>query len=127
MNNDPHNSEAEVIYSYSRAQALEDGELVDCSEWAGTNSGFRVPVAFTRALFETIRDIPEDCGQDIKGRVHDVLFLAHLAARKSSAPRCTFQVFLTQTSGNKINELVIDIGPGDEGEAVITIGFSEDF
>ena len=40
----------EVISTYSRAQAFEDGVLVDAGEMA-TEVGFRIPVALTAAVW----------------------------------------------------------------------------
>ena len=40
---------APVIFSYTRAQAIEDGGLVDLTEWA-KETGFRIPVACTAAV-----------------------------------------------------------------------------
>ena len=42
--------DAEVIYAYTRAQALEDGVLVDASEIA-REAGIGFPVALTRAVW----------------------------------------------------------------------------
>src|SRR6185437_8267129 len=41
----------EVIYSYTRAQAIADGVLVDVSETA-KEAGFKYPVALTRMVFD---------------------------------------------------------------------------
>lgn len=125
--------QSDLIYSYSRAEALEDGVLVDETQWAsdgkGFLCGFTIPVAFTRALFEILKDAP--LGEDLRGRAHDVLFMASLAARsakETGESRKTFTVNVTNKNGIKtLLELFIDIGPGDKGEPVITIGFSEDF
>ena len=51
MNDDQVFSESDVIFSYTRSQAIEDGVLVDLSEWA-RETGFRFPVACTRAVWE---------------------------------------------------------------------------
>ena len=131
MSSNPQNIDQEIIYTYSRAQALEDGELVDFSEWAsaksGFSGGFKIPVAVTSSLFETIKNIPEGSGQDIRGRAHDVLFMASLAAKRSTDSRLAFRVIMTEGNRDKVLELIMDIGPGDEGEPVVTIGFPEDF
>ena len=42
--------DAEVIYTYTRAQALEDGVLVDVSEMA-KEAGVRFPVALTATVY----------------------------------------------------------------------------
>ena len=39
-----------VIYAYTRAQAIADGELVDVSEMA-QEAGFTIPVAVTRPVW----------------------------------------------------------------------------
>ena len=124
---------AEVISSYSRAQALEDGFLADVTEWAsaktGFHGGFSVPVALTAALFADIENIPARCvGQDVRGRAHDVLWMASLAARRSrGGSDCAFSVLLDVREGRRTLELRLNIGPGDKGEPVITIGYPEDF
>lgn len=126
---------SEILFSYSRAQALEDGELVDVTTWASSTKGFlggfTVPVALTRALFNTLENIPEGSGEDLRGRAHDVLFMASLAARSASQndeSSKAFSVIVTNRQGQKRKlDLFITIGPGDQGEPVITIGFPEDF
>ena len=50
-------SDADLIHSYSRAQAIEDGVLVDVSETA-REAGFTVPVAITRAAWRTASNGP---------------------------------------------------------------------
>ena len=39
-----------AIFAYTRAQAIEDGILVDVSETA-REAGFRIPVAITRTVW----------------------------------------------------------------------------
>ena len=41
---------APVIFSYTRAQAIEDGVLVDLTEWAA-ETGFKIPVACTATVW----------------------------------------------------------------------------
>lgn len=119
----------EVIYSYTRAQAIEDGNLVDVSETA-REAGFRYPVALTAALWSVVETIPKRHSyQDLQGRLWDVLYMASLAVRKGrSESRIVFELILfREGSRKKFCQLVCDCGPGDEGEPVITIGFPEDF
>ena len=127
----------EVIFSYTRAQALEDGELVDVSEWASADKGFFggfvCPVAMTRHLYNVVEAIPSEREgvEDIRGRAHDVLFMGSLALRsamKLEETSTKFQVILpTQGSNQEIKDLWISLHGGDEGETVVTIGFPEDF
>jgi hypothetical protein len=124
-----------VIHSYSRAEALADGFLVDMTEWAsaetGFMGGFTVPVALTSALWATIEAIPKSHWGDVRGRAHDVLWMGSLAARglgKRNVLEGNFEVILPSKGTRKRKRLLrIVSGPGDNGEHVITIGFPEDF
>ena len=58
-----------VIEVYTRAQAFEDGVLVDISEWA-REYGFVFPVAVNNSVWSLIED-PEGmkcAGQSVRGR-----------------------------------------------------------
>jgi hypothetical protein len=126
--------DAEILSAYSRTQALSDGTLVDVTEWAsgetGFIGGFRVPVAFTGAVWAAVNHIPAELAgfEDVRGRAHDVLFMASLAARRNpAAARITFQVILHEPGEADKVTLVCACGPGDDLEPVITIGFPSDF
>ena len=79
MTNEPNDLSAlfgEIIHSYSRAQAIEDGVLVDVTEMA-REAGFKWPFAMTAEVYALINDIPKKYKhEDIKGRLWDVLMLA---------------------------------------------------
>lgn len=135
MNNHTNTSElseifGEVIYSYTRAQALEDGELVDVSDTA-REAGFRFPFAVTCALWNVVETIPSHTPwQDWKGRLWDCIWMARDAIRraKPGTSRAVFQLILSsQGTRGKYQTLVIDLGPGDAAEPVFTLGFPEDF
>ena len=66
-----------VIYSYTRAQAIDDGVLVDVTETA-KEAGFKLPVAITDALHCRLTPAKADqgLGQDYEGRLWDVVWLA---------------------------------------------------
>lgn len=120
---------AEVISTYTREQAIEDGELVAIEDEA-REAGFVYPVALTRALFGRIENIPTSrVGiEDIAGRLWDVLWMARCAGRRSTGSTFHFQL-LMGAKGTRTRKITLraDCGPGDNGEPVITIGFPEDF
>ena len=62
-----------IIHSYTRAQAIDDGALVDVSDMA-TEAGIRYPTALTRAVWNTYVQVPSgvEC-QDESGRLWDIL------------------------------------------------------
>jgi hypothetical protein len=127
----------DLVHSYSRRQAIADGVLVDVTERAGPAGmlgGFAVPVAVTAALWAAIESIPDGLVgiADVRGRLHDVLWMAACAARRGvRGPTCDrtgFVVILPQRGTRRRTvQIVVAIGPGDAGEPVVTIGYPEDF
>lgn len=118
---------ADLIGSYSRSQAIADGVLVDVSDWAsattGFSGGFTIPVAVTAAVWSDLASIPERFQgiQDLRGRAHDVLFMASLAARKHRRNSTLLFRVLLDVGWTRRQEYRMTIGPGDAGEPVITI------
>ena len=69
--------DAPIIHSYTRAQAIEDGVLVDLTEWA-RETGFHIPVACTAAVWRQYVTPPKgtrELGQSERGRAHDMLWM----------------------------------------------------
>lgn len=119
----------EPIHTYSRAEAIEDGLLVDASEQA-QEAGFRIPVALTAAAWAdcvawNATDSMRQTYQDESGRLWDVLWMSAQAARKGGGERMTFQLYRVPRGGRgmrpRLTTLQMVIGPGDAGEPVITI------
>lgn len=124
-------SAADIIHSYSRAQAIDDGVLVDVSKTAG-EAGFTVPVAISRAAWADCVEWTEETDsrkntiQDEGGRLWDVVFMARLACRaRNDSPRRLFALYRVPVEGRGVCPrrvtLAIHIGPGDFGEPVVTI------
>ena len=68
MNNHPF---GEIIYAYTRKQAIADGVQVDISTTA-QEAGIRFPVFITRTAFDAYVTVPPDVtGQDEAGRLWD--------------------------------------------------------
>lgn len=134
----------EIIYAYTREQALEDGVLIDVSEM-GEEAGFKIPVAVTESVWGMINNIPPACQgiQDVAGRLWDVLWMGTCAARRNP-DKDTVRYKLKLTRIEQKNHAVEDkktgeeivkqeyllvhditlkmvIGPGDQGEPVLTI------
>jgi hypothetical protein len=121
----------DVISSYSRAQAIEDGTLVDVTETA-REAGFRWPVAMTRAAWASYVEVPAGVRlQDEAGRLWDVVMMAHFGIKRSrtGGTRLLFQLHVRNDNRNRtppLRTLVLVTGPGDEGEPVITICMPEE-
>lgn len=125
-----------VIYAYTRAQAIEDGYLVDVSETA-EEAGFRIPVALTRAAWNDCVEWDDDdtsrhgCPQDEAGRLWDVLWMARMACRRAVGDRVPVTLVRVPREGRghlpRRVTLRGVIGGGDHGEPCITIGQPADF
>ena len=118
----------EPIHIYTRQQAIEEGCLVDVTTTAA-EAGLRYPVTLTREVWEdcvawSAADSQRQTYQDEAGRVWDVLWMARLAARHGGE-RLAFQLYRLPRGGRgvrpRLTILHMCIGPGDQGEPVITI------
>ena len=121
---DPSN-DAPIIFSYTRAQAIDDGVLIDLTEWA-RETGFTIPVACTAAMWNgwvVPPDGTRELGQSERGRAHDLLWMLWNAIRRSAgSDRLTFEVMFLQPNGrHKTVTLKAMCAPGDDGEPVLTI------
>ena len=115
--------EMPVIYAYTRAQALEDGVLVDVSETA-CEAGFVWPVALTAAVWALVEAIPPRyrAWQTVEGRLWDVLWMAYCAIRSAERGGTELRYTLLLDHGrHRYLTLKLITGPGDHGEPVVTI------
>ena len=128
-------SNDEIIFAYTRADAIIDGVLVELSDQIVSEAGIKVKVAVTRAVWDDflspsyLDDLP---GQSIEGRTWDLLWMFGCAARRSRhASTIQFRVLFATMgeSGSIVTEDVLlkaVCGPGDEAEPVITIMLPEE-
>ena len=125
-----------VISVYTRAQAIEDGFLIDVSDTA-REAGFRIPVAVSRTVWHRLVALPEGYRgfQDERGRLWDVLWMArHSALRASGSDRVRMCVLVRDIRKDLRDSHrpprrhcpVVAIGAGDDGAPVVTVMFPED-
>ena len=136
MSNSSHDRSTEsffgdVISTYTRAQAIEDGVLIDAGNIA-QEAGFQWPVAVTSAAWADCVAWSEDDSdkqvhQDESGRLWDVLFMASHAVRtrSGSGDQLLFQLYRVPRDGRstqaELTTLKLIVGLGDQGEPVITV------
>lgn len=116
---------AEIISVYTRAQALEDGVLVDITELA-REAGFKFPVAVTQGVWGVLNPSEELMteGQDMTGRAWDMLtILRHAIRSGSGTDEVRFAPLFVRKAGlpPEVVEMWSKCGPGDLGEPVITV------
>ncbi|HOW51467.1 MAG TPA: hypothetical protein PLV42_05420 [bacterium] len=99
--------ENEIIYSYTRAEAIRDGVLIYVSEMA-KEAGFIYPVAVTSRVWENCiawdNDV-EPVYQDELGRLWDIVSMMQRAAMRCPVPVMLFR-FLRVPRGKSASELV---------------------
>jgi hypothetical protein len=146
--------DAEIISSYTRRQAIEDGVLVQLSgdhyegdPWIPAmcaEAGFRFPIAMTTTAFvKCVAPIDGEgeqlapC-QDIKGRLWDVLWMLKCAIRRTRTPTAVLRFSLrvvpnvpeNYAKNNpprpKLVQLKSVCGPDDDGGPCITIMLPEE-
>ena len=118
----------DVIYAYTREQAIEDGELIDISHIA-QEAGIKYPVAVARSVwfdYITPDETLEKIGQSSEGRLWDLIWMFRHEAGKNSGSQVKIQLYflLQDKRGTPIHTLTTlkaICGPGDQGEPVITI------
>lgn len=119
------NEEWKVIHVYTRAQAIDDGTLIDVSGTAN-DIGFRMPTAFTAAAWNASVTQPQGlCGSDEYGRLLTALWALKRAIRESSGngSELRFFVEVRQKTGEPPGqvELKAVCGPSDDASPCLTV------
>jgi hypothetical protein len=103
MNNHPF---GEIIYAYTRKQAIADGVQVDISTTA-QEAGIRFPVFLTRTVYDAYVTVPPNVtGQDEAGRLWDVLTLLRHAIRQSQPGQSRLPFALYVRNDNRAPRLI---------------------
>ncbi|GAA2345243.1 hypothetical protein OKJ48_23110 [Streptomyces kunmingensis] len=120
-----------VAHPLTRAQAIAHGLFVEAPRTLSHEAGFRVPVALTKAAWEDCvawtdaDDQQQHTVQDETGRLWDVLLMSRLAIARSKGIHAHVTLHRIKRDGTsrtpQLARLVIEIGPGDQAEPVITI------
>jgi hypothetical protein len=116
----------EVIHTYTRAQAIEDGVLVDLMQnelGEVSRQHYKFPIACTLAVFEVMQkavENPRYC-QDYAGILHDMLFMSKAMKRKIDESTVIFRAIIVGAGRQRNHDFKLIVGPGDQGEPVITI------
>jgi hypothetical protein len=110
--------ENDVIFSYSRAEAIRDGVLIDVSASAKL-LGYRIPVALTAALYEAITVGAKD--QVEAGTRLDTLLISlrdSIAGNPGAEDRLDFVIQAPSLAPLSAWALC---GPGDTPDPVLTV------
>jgi len=106
----------EVVYSYTRAQAIADGFQVEVTE-AAREAGICFPVFLTRSVYDAYVTVPPGVEvRDERGRLHDVLWMLRFAIFKAQPDQSRLHFALYVRNDNrrpKLVKLIATCGPVD--------------
>ena len=106
----------EIIYAYTRAQAVADGVQVEVTKTA-QEAGIRFPVFLTRTVFDAYVAVPPNVsGQDEAGRLWDVVWMLRFAIQrtKSGVERLPFALYVRNDNrAAKLVKLIATCGALD--------------
>ena len=115
----PHDNESpfgEIIYSYTRAQAVADGLQVEVSKVAA-EAGIRFPVFLTRTVYDQFVTVPEGVtAQDEAGRLWDIVWMTRFGIIRARPGVDRIPVALYVRNDNqrsRLVKLVATCGPLD--------------
>ena len=110
----------EVIFAYTRKQALADGVQVDVTTTA-KEAGIKFPMFLTRAVFDAYVAVPLDVtGQDEAGRLWDVVWMTRFAILRARPGVDRIPVALYVRNDNRaarLVKLIATCGPFDMDDA----------
>jgi hypothetical protein len=122
----------EVIYAYTRKQAIEDGyQILLTGEHAelARDAGWKYPVYLTRGVWDLIEQAVTSkthC-HDLTGVLWNILLMARFGKDIAEDTR-TFTVIITGCGRNRKQQLYLQVGPTDMDDPApaITIMLQED-
>jgi hypothetical protein len=116
--NTPNNDSpfGDIIYSYTRAQAVADGMQVEVTKIA-QEAGIKFPVFLTRTVYDAYVTVPPDVtGQDEAGRLWDIVWMLRFGILRSRPGSDRIPVALYVRNDNhraKLVKLIAQCGPLD--------------
>src|ERR1043166_8184154 len=86
-NNLPSTNNYQLVYAFTRSQAIADGFQIEVSKVA-REAGIKFPVFLTRAVYDNYVTVPPGvAGQDESGRLWDILWMLRFAIMRSRSKR----------------------------------------
>jgi len=126
----------DVIDTYSRQEAIEDGVLVDATVGdlaEVTRQHFKVPVAMTAAVWDLVEKavLNPRHGNDRKGVWHDICSVLRTTISRqpaeTSSSELLFRVIVTGVHPTQtLQSLKAIMGPDDDGGPCLTILLPEE-
>ena len=107
----------EVIYSFTRKQAIADGVLVDLSQFEVVRQHWKHHVACTDTVWSIIETAVNEHAKDHTGILHDLSMCAKAHMGHTSSDTIRFSCIVGPNTYN----FKFHCGPGDAAEPVLTL------
>jgi hypothetical protein len=132
MNSEISNLKSEIVYAYTRSQAVADGVQVDVTKTA-QEAGIKFPMFLTRAVWDAYVAVPEGVtAQDEAGRLWDVVWMTRfgilrhstLNSQPSTSRRIPVALYVRNDNHRaKLVKLIATCGPldMDDPQPAITV------
>ena len=105
------------IYSYSRQQAIDDGVLIDLSQFDVVRQHWKLHFACTDTVWSIIETAVKQHGKDYKGILHDISMCAKIQIAHQNGDTLLFQCIV----GPAKHHFKLHCGPGDDPVPVLTL------
>jgi len=101
-----NNPFGEVVYAYTRAQAVADGVQVEVTKTAA-EAGIRFPMFLTRAVYDAYVAVPPGVtAQDEAGRLWDLVWMTRFAIIRAKPGTQRLPVALYVRNDNRAAKLI---------------------
>ena len=116
----------EIVYAYSRAQAVADGVQIEVTKTA-QEAGIKFPVFLTRAVYDAYVTVPPNItGQDESGRLWDIVWMLRFAIQRTKPGTLRLPVACYVRNNNRaarLVKLIATCGPLDidDPQSAITV------
>ncbi len=120
----------DVISTYTRRQAIEDGVLVDLMQDTMTEvarSHYKYPIAATIEVFDIMAKAVANKKHlnDFAGILHDMLWMSRVYKRQVSETTVIFRVTIKGAGRRSVYDFKMVCGPDDDGSPCLTIMLPE--
>ncbi len=132
--NDDLFAESNLIYSYTRADMVRDGSLIEVSKELTEGMGFILPLGILSEVWDecvawTEEDTKRQVYQEEAARLNDLLYMFWKAASEAIASTMFFEIACIPRDGKsrEVKDIKLKgvIGPGDDVRPVLTVMFPE--
>lgn len=123
LNNRKSINDKDIIFAYTRKQAIEDGLQYELPKEL-TQQIYKYPVYITSGVYDLVQKAIENKKfmNDYEGVIWDILNMS-LYSTKISETKQIFKVIITGVGRKRYHQLIVECGPKDIDnlEAVLTI------